>query len=243
MAWDDFEGSGPGGAWLVGDNFGDVEINLIRANFAKLSSLQYEGTGTPEGVVTAPVGSTFRRTNGAAGTSLYIKESGVSNTGWRAVETTPTVSVVAATVSLTDAQIKALPTTPITIVSAPAAGYRNKLIGASLRLTSTSGAYTNIDTADAYIAFFLDTVRVSSYIYNLTAGSVTKLTDFLGAAHIKVADMIPLVDQAVSAMGSVATLEAEALVLKVYNNAAGVLTGGNAANTLKATAYYAVEAL
>jgi hypothetical protein len=40
------------------------------------------GTGTPEGAVTAPVGSLFTRTNGGAGTTLYIKESGSGNTGW-----------------------------------------------------------------------------------------------------------------------------------------------------------------
>jgi hypothetical protein len=43
------------------------------------------GTGTPEGVVTADVGSTFHRTDGGAGTSLYIKQSGTGNTGWVAV--------------------------------------------------------------------------------------------------------------------------------------------------------------
>ena len=40
------------------------------------------GTGTPEGVVTAAVGSIFLRTNGGAGTTLYVKESGTGNTGW-----------------------------------------------------------------------------------------------------------------------------------------------------------------
>lgn len=40
------------------------------------------GSGTPEGAVTAPVGSTFRRTDGGAGTSFYVKESGAGNTGW-----------------------------------------------------------------------------------------------------------------------------------------------------------------
>lgn len=40
------------------------------------------GTGTPEGAVTAPVGSLFLRTNGGAATSLYVKESGAGNTGW-----------------------------------------------------------------------------------------------------------------------------------------------------------------
>lgn len=40
------------------------------------------GAGSPEGVVTASVGSTYRRTDGGAGTSFYVKESGASNTGW-----------------------------------------------------------------------------------------------------------------------------------------------------------------
>jgi hypothetical protein len=40
------------------------------------------GSGTPEGAVTAPVGSHFHRTDGGAGTSFYVKESGSGNTGW-----------------------------------------------------------------------------------------------------------------------------------------------------------------
>jgi len=40
------------------------------------------GANSPEGVVTAAIGSLFTRTNGGAGTTLYIKESGTGNTGW-----------------------------------------------------------------------------------------------------------------------------------------------------------------
>lgn len=40
------------------------------------------GTGTPEGAKTAPVGSIFRRKDGGALTSFYVKETGVGNTGW-----------------------------------------------------------------------------------------------------------------------------------------------------------------
>lgn len=43
------------------------------------------GANTPEGVVTAGIGSTFRRTNGAVGSTLYYKSSGTGNTGWTAV--------------------------------------------------------------------------------------------------------------------------------------------------------------
>jgi hypothetical protein len=40
------------------------------------------GTGSPESVVTAPVGSMYTDTTGGAGTTLYVKESGTGSTGW-----------------------------------------------------------------------------------------------------------------------------------------------------------------
>lgn len=40
------------------------------------------GTGSPEGVVTAVIGSLFQRSDGGAVTTLYVKESGAGNTGW-----------------------------------------------------------------------------------------------------------------------------------------------------------------
>jgi len=40
------------------------------------------GTSSPEGAVTAPVGTIYIRTDGGAGTSVYFKESGTGNTGW-----------------------------------------------------------------------------------------------------------------------------------------------------------------
>ena len=40
------------------------------------------GTGTPEGSVTAPIGSIYMRVDGSTGTTLYVKESGTGNTGW-----------------------------------------------------------------------------------------------------------------------------------------------------------------
>lgn len=43
------------------------------------------GSGTPEGAITANIGSVFRRTDGSTGTTLYVKESGTGNTGWAPV--------------------------------------------------------------------------------------------------------------------------------------------------------------
>lgn len=39
-------------------------------------------TGSPEGVLIAQPGNTYLRTDGGAGTTLYVKETGVGNTGW-----------------------------------------------------------------------------------------------------------------------------------------------------------------
>jgi hypothetical protein len=42
------------------------------------------GDGSPEGSVTARIGSMYLREDGGANTTLYIKESGTGNTGWAA---------------------------------------------------------------------------------------------------------------------------------------------------------------
>jgi len=42
----------------------------------------YAGSGSPEGVLTAAIGSIYLRSDGGAGTSFYVKESGSGNTGW-----------------------------------------------------------------------------------------------------------------------------------------------------------------
>jgi hypothetical protein len=44
----------------------------------------FSEAGTPEGNKTANVGSMYLRTDGGAGTTLYIKETGSGNTGWAA---------------------------------------------------------------------------------------------------------------------------------------------------------------
>lgn len=44
----------------------------------------HEVAAPPEGVVSAKVGSIALNTSGSAGTSLYVKETGTGNTGWKA---------------------------------------------------------------------------------------------------------------------------------------------------------------
>lgn len=40
------------------------------------------GAGSPNGVVTAPIGSLYSNTSGGSGTTLYVKESGSGSSGW-----------------------------------------------------------------------------------------------------------------------------------------------------------------
>lgn len=47
-------------------------------------ALYYRGTGSPEGVIAAIVGSLYFNTSGGSGTTLYVKETGTGNTGWAA---------------------------------------------------------------------------------------------------------------------------------------------------------------
>lgn len=76
----------------VGGTARDLEFrtdDTARARFKSTGEFEFAngvriltGSGSPEGAVTAPVGSTYQRSDGGAGTSFYVKESGTGNTGW-----------------------------------------------------------------------------------------------------------------------------------------------------------------
>lgn len=62
--------------------------DLFRRIVAAVNTLEdsrvLRGAGSPEGVVAANVGALYSRTDGGAGATLYVKESGTGNTGWAA---------------------------------------------------------------------------------------------------------------------------------------------------------------
>jgi hypothetical protein len=70
--------SGSGGSYLTLKNYG-VKLQLQDGSNEVMIK---QGSGTPEGAIAANVGSLYLRTNGGAGTTLYIKETGTGNTGW-----------------------------------------------------------------------------------------------------------------------------------------------------------------
>jgi hypothetical protein len=78
-----------GGLRIKNPNDGEMLLQNDSANdFSKIhfgttsKPAVCQGAGTPEGAVAAPVGSIFMRSDGGAGTSFYVKESGTGNTGW-----------------------------------------------------------------------------------------------------------------------------------------------------------------
>jgi hypothetical protein len=161
--------------------------------------------------------------------------------------------------TLTDAQIKALPTTPVTLVSAPASGSRIKVMGGSASLNTTAGAYTNINTV--YCAVQIDNPSgdwMAGPLAVNDSSMTTPLTNvtswFGGAAHLVIdipcPAMKPIDAGAVSGHSewiqpfgaSVSShVDATAVRISVDNGGSGVWTGGNSANSLIVTLYYAVE--
>jgi len=60
-------------------------VERLRLALSAILALSKSGEGSPEGVVTAGVGSLYQRTDGAPGTLVYSKQTGDGNTGWVAV--------------------------------------------------------------------------------------------------------------------------------------------------------------
>jgi hypothetical protein len=61
----------------------DVNGDIIADAFHTAATVFFSsGSGSPEGVLTAGIGSLYTNTAGGSGTTLYVKESGGGNTGW-----------------------------------------------------------------------------------------------------------------------------------------------------------------
>lgn len=153
-----------------------------------------------------------------------------------------------AQITLTDAQIKALPTAPQQIVAAQGTGTRIQLIAIDLEGDFSAGAYTNV-SADGFLYASVGVAleNLSSAIANDSTIPLTYLSTFL-SAQVSQATLVPATyAEPVNNWGNLAyvtTVSAasvnEPLILFLNNAAAGNLTGGNAANTLTITSWYGV---
>lgn len=132
--------------------------------------------------------------------------------------------LVLAEVTLTDAEIKALPTTPIELVAAAGAGKIIKIIDiTAVQKIVSGGSYTNVNTG-SYLTLIND-----NNVFGLSASPLEEgsgdwfspgVTNYQGYYET--------------------TMENMPVMLAVNNSGGGNFTGGNAANTLKINVYYVV---
>lgn len=173
--------------------------------------------------------------------------AGATPLPWSVDVTSP---FLASSVYLSNAQIKALPTTPIIAVPAPGAGYGLVFLLAYLTLNRTAGAYTNID-ADAFIIVaFSEADAISSYLANdaTTTPVLSAVTDLLSTnatSYVTFSPYTQVVGPDASDWGNTGytfpTPQLNtALILSCVNGGSGNFTGGNAANFGVLTTYYAV---
>lgn len=165
--------------------------------------------------------------------------------------TKESAQILIASVTITNAQIKALPNTPVVLVAAPGANKRIVLVDCDLWLLRTAAAYTNVDATNAWLALQLGGVDYSSYLVNDSGLSRSDLTGFLttagdGHGHATLVTWSPIEPT----WGAVAygepvgnTLVDAALTIYANNDGAGSpsdFTGGNVANSLTARVAYRI---
>lgn len=163
------------------------------------------------------------------------------------------------TVTLTDAQIKALPSTPVELVAAPGTGKWIDVVSVTLRKDNTAGAYGNIAATGSVLKVVVGTNDdwATMGVVNDSSASpaLTYLTDYLGSADDGLLKL-PTFSQAATTTSGAGWVWGvppfydystefvnKALSIQIDNAAAGNLTGGNAANAMKVIVTYTVEGL
>lgn len=154
------------------------------------------------------------------------------------------VSIRKAVVELTDAQIKALPTTPVEIVPSPGAGKVLLFIRGLVIVDATAADYTNIDADGSYLTIgYTGGGENTTYVINDAGASLTQLSALL-TGNVRAVSILPLfnfLDGWGPTNNSVPTeANLEAANIEVFAVNGGNFTGGNAANSMKCIVLYTV---
>lgn len=175
----------------------------------------------------------------------------VSDTSGNVFAGPSAITILKSIVTLTDAQIKALPTTPVTIIPAQGASTVIEPLQYIVQSKCAAGAYTNVNAAAfGGMSYGPASGTASGYIANdpTTTPVLSFLTQMLGTTP-KQMILLPYMTQVdpasdewgvfgdIPPSGPIANLPVQ---LVMNNQGSGNFTGGNAANTWVVTAFYTV---
>ena len=128
-----------------------------------------------------------------------------------------------ASVELTDAQIKALPTVPATILPLPGVGFAYVLLRTDITIRASAGAYGNVDGA-----------ALGNYVYTTSGSSAASPVSAAGVATLLTTAAINTAlntGQSTVVRTPATSIENRGIVMSFLNGALGNYTGGNVANS------------
>lgn len=199
-----------------------------------------DGTGNVIAMSAAALTGGVDGTVGAAGEMLFdginlyvsVQTSTTAVSYWKAISLN---FHIAPPVTLTDGQIKALPTTSVTIIPAPGANKVILPIAAFYWLTW----HADYATIDAAVSFALGNIAGS---LQESLGQVSGLLASGESAGAVVGPGLQVGSNRVMGLSGMLTSDIvnQPLILSALNNTSGNFTGGDASNVLTVTVLYAV---